>query len=111
MPVPERTRSYRPVAYLDAINFLRSTIATRIGAPQGEGLLTPNQASVAFGDWTEPRHEAFAERNMWGLYNAITEGLKKGAPARTIERHANAHSFMVGMCSTDRPSRPSVASN
>ncbi len=80
-----------------------------LGVMQGEGLLTPNQASVAFGDWTTPRHEAFADRNMWGLYNAITEGLKKGAPARTIDRHAAAHSFMLGMCATDaRPSRPAL---
>jgi hypothetical protein len=68
-----------------------------LGVMLGEGLLTPTQATVAFTDWTTPRHEAFAERNMWALYNAITEGLKKGAPARTIDRHADAHSFLVGM--------------
>lgn len=81
-----------------------------LGVMQGEGLLTPNQASVAFGDWTEPRHEEFAERNMWGLYNAITEGLKKGAPARTIDRHAAAHAFMLGVCETRKPApaRPAL---
>jgi len=79
-----------------------------LGVMQGEGLLTPTQATVAFGDWTTPRHEEFADRNMWGLYNAITEGLKKGAPARTINRHAGAHSFMLSMCKDARPSRPSA---
>ena len=80
-----------------------------LGVAQGEGLLTPNQASVAFGDWTTPRHAEFAERNMWGLYNAMTEGLKKGNAARTIDRHAAAHGFMVEMCNTARPSRPALS--
>lgn len=82
-----------------------------LGVMQGEGLLTPTQSTVAFGDWTKPRHAEFADRNMWGLYNAITEGLKKGAPARTIDRHAGAHSFMLSMCNDARPSRPSQPSN
>jgi len=50
---------------------------------------------VAFADWRTPRHEEFSDRNVWGLYNAVTEGLKKGAPGRTIERHGAAHDFFV----------------
>jgi hypothetical protein len=64
-----------------------------LGVAQGQGLLTPTQATVAYGDWRKARHEAFAERNMWSLYNAVTEGLKKGAPARLLDRHAAAHTF------------------
>ncbi len=64
-----------------------------LGVMLGEGLLTPTQATVAFQDWTTPRHQAFSERNLWALYNAVTEGLKKGAPARTLDRHAKAHDF------------------
>jgi len=66
-----------------------------LGVMQGRGLLTPNQASVAFGDWRTPRHEEHARRDVWGLYNTVTEGLKKGPAARTMERHAAAHGFFV----------------
>jgi hypothetical protein len=64
-----------------------------LGVLLGEGLLTPTQATVAFHDWTKPRHEEFSERNLWGLYNAITEGLKKGAPAKILDRHTKVHAF------------------
>lgn len=66
-----------------------------LGVAMGEGVLTPNQASVAFQDWKIPRHEDFANRNVWSLYNCVTEGLKKGAPARTLDRHARAHAFFT----------------
>src|SRR5574341_1149362 len=41
-----------------------------LGRAYGEGLLTDRQARVAFEDWREPRHPEFADRNLWGLYNA-----------------------------------------
>jgi hypothetical protein len=66
-----------------------------LGVAMGKGLLTPHQASVAFGDWETPRHEEFSDRNIWGLYNAVTEGLKKGAPATVLDRHAKAHDYFV----------------
>lgn len=66
-----------------------------LGVMLGTRLLTSQQATIAFGDWTEPRHEDFAERNLWSLYNCVTEGLKKGPPARTIDRHVKAHDFFV----------------
>jgi len=68
-----------------------------LGVMLGEGVLTPTQATVAFGDWKKPRHQEFADRNLWGLYNAVTEGLKKGAPARILDRHAKAHDFFTGI--------------
>jgi len=66
-----------------------------LGVALGEGVLTPTQASVAFEDWKAPRHEEFADRNVYSLYNAVTEGLKKGAPARILDRHARAHAFFT----------------
>jgi hypothetical protein len=66
-----------------------------LGVALGEGVLTPTQATVAFGDWDKARHEEFADRNLWGLYNCVTEGLKKGAPAHTLDRHAAAHEFFT----------------
>ena len=68
-----------------------------LGIAQGEGILTPTQATVAFEDWKTPRHEEFAERNLWGLYNAVTEGLKKGAPAKRIDRQTKAHDFFQAL--------------
>ena len=68
-----------------------------LGVAIGQGLLTPNQASIAFADWKTPRHEDFAERNVWSLYNCVTEGLKKGAPARLMDRHAAAHDYFTGV--------------
>ena len=64
-----------------------------LGVLQGEGILKPNQATVAYADWREARHEEFADRNLWGLYNAVTEGLKKGAAGRVIDRHTGAHDW------------------
>lgn len=66
-----------------------------LGVMVGRELLTPNQASVAFGDWREPRHAEFGDRNAWGLYNAVTEGLKKGGAGRVLDRHSAAHDFIV----------------
>jgi hypothetical protein len=69
-----------------------------LGVAMGRGLLTPTQASVAFGDWKKPRHEEFSDRNVWSLYNCATEGLKKGQPARLMDRHVAAHSFFKEAC-------------
>ena len=66
-----------------------------LGVALGEGVLTPTQATVAFEDWKRPRHEDFGDRNLYSLYNCVTEGLKKGAPARLLDRHARAHSFFT----------------
>ncbi len=41
--------------------------------------------------WRDPKHEAFAERNAWSLFNGFTEVLKEGSlmelPARSIALH------------------------
>lgn len=66
-----------------------------LGTAYGEGLLTTTQATVAFEDWRTPRHEEFADRTMWGLYNAATEALKKGGTGDVIDRHAAMHGFML----------------
>lgn len=64
-----------------------------LGVALGEGILSSTQANIAFRDWDTPRHEEFADRNMWSLYNCFTEGLKKGQPGRLIERHTVAHDW------------------
>lgn len=66
-----------------------------LGTAYGQGLLTTKQATIAFEDWKEPRHEDFADRNLWGFYNATTEALKKGTVANVIDRHAAMHGFVM----------------
>lgn len=66
-----------------------------LGIAMGRELLTPTQATIAFEDWKTPRYPDFSERNIWSLYNCITEGLKKGPAGLTIDRHAEAHGFMM----------------
>lgn len=66
-----------------------------LGAMAGYNLLKPRQLTVAMADWNVPRHDEFAPRTLWSLYNCVTEGLKKGGVGGTIERHTNAHDFLV----------------
>jgi len=70
-----------------------------LGVMRGEGILTPTQASVAYSDWDEPRHEEFGDRNLWGLYNATTEALKSGNAGGTIDRHVKAHGWFENLLS------------
>ena len=65
-----------------------------LGKAVGQGVLTPTQANVAFREWTDPSHLAFVPRTEWSLYNAGTEGLKKGAVSSVIDRHTAWDDFM-----------------
>lgn len=78
-----------------------------LGQLLGNDLITSRQASVAFGDWKKPRHAEFSERNGWGLYNAVTEGLKVGDPASTLDRNVACSRFIDDVLA--RPTRPQVA--
>jgi len=66
-----------------------------LGRALGNRLITPTQATTAFAEWRKPRHEAFADRNAWSLYNAGTEALKLGAVRGTITRHTRWHGHML----------------
>jgi hypothetical protein len=61
-----------------------------LGELYGEQLLTANQASVAFQDWREPRHD-FGPPTVYRLYQDCTEGLKKGPVATLADRHIALH--------------------
>lgn len=67
-----------------------------LGVMLGEGVLKPQQATVAYEDWDAPRHDEFGDRNLWGLYNAVTEGLKRGSARDVIDRYTSAHDWFVG---------------
>jgi len=68
-----------------------------LGVAMGKArVLSAQQGSIALKDWETPRHEEFAERTAYNLYQCMTEGLKKGAPGRMAERHLAARAFMQG---------------
>lgn len=61
-----------------------------LGRLLGAKLLSPTQATVAFAEWRQPRHADFEPRNAWSLYNAVTEGLKKGGIGSALDRYTRA---------------------
>jgi hypothetical protein len=66
-----------------------------IGKAQGHGVLKPQQATIAFREWKDPSHEELSDKNIWGLYNAFTEALKKGSGGRELATYPKAHQFML----------------
>jgi len=66
-----------------------------IGRAVGTDILRPTAANVAYREWRAPTHEEFAPRTLWSLYNAFTEGLKKGQAADVISRHTGVHGFFA----------------
>jgi hypothetical protein len=60
------------------------------------GAMTPTQLPKVLKDWREPRHEEFAARTLWSLFNCFTETLKGGItvlPARTQALHGLLDSY------------------
>ncbi len=64
-----------------------------LGEALGTGAITSTVANVAFTDWKTPRHEEFAEHNLYNLYQGVTEGLKLVGPANRMGAQTRAHSF------------------
>ena len=62
-----------------------------IGLIYGHGIITPRQIPVVKKEWLEPSHDAFAGRNLWSFYNAVTEALKSSPPQSIMERHLAIH--------------------
>ncbi len=64
-----------------------------MGPAYGRGLISAGQLPKVNAEWKTPRHEEFAPRNLWSLYNAVTE-VYKGLPVhRVMERHITFHKF------------------
>lgn len=66
-----------------------------------EGVLKPQQAVVAMNAWKDAPHAEFEPRNLWSVYNAFTEGLKKGPAGSIIDRHTRAHDFILRAADDD----------
>jgi len=73
-----------------------------IGVARYNGVLSATQESVVIEDWRKARHPEFARRDLWGLYNAGTEGLKKGSIDNAGERHIGWHKFLTDFAASER---------
>ena len=47
-------------------------------------------------EWREPRHDTFAPRNVWSLFNAFTESLRDGNLAELPKRTEALHGLLDG---------------
>lgn len=67
-----------------------------LGVALGEGLITSQQATVAFREWTESTHAdaGHQDRNVLGLYQALTQGLKKGSAPQILDRNTRVHDWV-----------------
>jgi hypothetical protein len=68
-----------------------------LGRALGHDVLKPQQATIAFRDWTKPRHEEFADRNLFTLYQTGNESLKKSQPSTVMGQHIKLHNFAMGL--------------
>jgi len=71
--------------------------AELIGLAQYKGFLKSTAANVARQDWKKARHAAFAERNLFSLYNCFTQGTKSGDPTKMIDRQILVDTFFQGV--------------
>jgi hypothetical protein len=93
--MPSYLRVQSAAESLKAIPVNERRGAALIGVARYEGLLTANQETVVMADWRKARHAEFSARSLFSLYNAGTEGLKKGAFDNAGERHVGWHSYMM----------------
>lgn len=54
--------------------------------------------------WREPWHEEFTPRNVWGLFNALTEALKDGNLAELPKWTEALHGFRIATSASIDPS-------
>lgn len=64
-----------------------------LGEAIGCKAINPTVANVAFEDWRNPRHEEFGDKNLYNLYQGVTEGLKLVSPASRLGNQTRAHHF------------------
>ena len=90
-------RDYRNIigdaAVLKAVPMPERAGAEIIGLAQYQGVLRPQQASVAFQDWRKARYPAFKKRNLWSLYNCFTQALKRTPAGLIMDGFSEAHRF------------------
>jgi len=63
-----------------------------MGRALGHDVIKPQQVTLAMDAWRENLH-GFG-RNMYGVYQAFTEGCKRGVPAQVVDRLTDVHQFL-----------------
>jgi len=64
------------------------------GLLYGHGIITPRQIPIVKKEWLNPSHNEFEERNVWSMYNAVTEALKSAPPNKIMEKHIALHALL-----------------
>lgn len=59
--------------------------------------LTTTQIPDVLHEWRTPRHEEFAPRTAWSLFNAATEVMKGGNPYALVARSQALHGLFDGL--------------
>ena len=65
-----------------------------IGLMYGNDIISPRQIPVVKREWLNPTQPDFEERNVWSLYNAVTESLKSSPPNKIMEKHIALHEIL-----------------
>ncbi len=58
------------------------------------GVLSNRAIPAVLKEWREPRHQEFEVRNIWSLYNGVTESLKENALAELPKRTEALHALL-----------------
>ena len=66
-----------------------------LGMAYGRGILKPRQLLASKNAWEKPLQDEFKDRNLWSLYNSMTEALKTSNARSVLESHAKAHSLVM----------------
>ena len=67
-----------------------------LGIARGRDILPPRVFERSLKEWVEPTTLEFREeRNVWGLYQGVTEALKGQPPRDLVQRHNAAHRFFA----------------
>ena len=66
-----------------------------LGMGYGRGILRPRQLLASKEAWLKPPQKEFEDRNLWSLYNSMTEALKSSSARDVLESHSKAHSLVM----------------
>jgi hypothetical protein len=75
-----------------------------MGRALGHDVIKPQQITLAMDAWNEDLH-GFG-RSLYGVYQAFTEGCKRGAPALMIDRLTDVNDFMIAELERARGGAP-----
>lgn len=65
------------------------------------GAVSQKQVAEVIGQWHNPNHPEFQDRNAYSLHNAFTEVWKQNTPDIVLANSSALHSILDGVCVTD----------